>query len=583
MLTDFEKKLIEEIDIKDAWSHVEYLSTLDKTSGTEGECLAHEYIREKLSHYGVPYSTYEFSSLISHPIESTLQIVEPVSKNIESRPAAFGANVLRNGVQGELVFVELPEGTLFGGIDGLIEVYKKANVEGKISIVWGLAAPTVMLAAQKAGALAQVHIGGEEVIHEMIVTTIWGTPTPESIQRMPKIPAISIKRSDGEKILTNLENGKVHVKLTSNVETKWRKIPVTVAHIEGENSDSFMLVHGHMDSWFYGTTDNCTGNAACLELSRLLAKSQKKLKRGVRIAWWSGHSTGRYSSSTWYADNFYEDLYKNCFVSMNIDSPGVLGATHVAGGGLMGTKETVGKVIKDVLGLQDITVHSRHSRAGDQSFYGIGIPSVSIHGRIPKDSPHAGEWIGGSGGAWWWHSPEDTIDKGDKNNLHRDLKIESVTITRLVNSEVLPFDFNEPVKTLEDSVDNYMIKNPEVDKLLQSTKEKITILKEHVSKMHNRLEKPIQDTCLKKVNKNLDKTSKTLTSLLYTYSGKYDQDPAYHMGIVPLLGPINKFTNASEKEKGYWKTRIVRNRNKVNDEIDALLENIKKIQQITKQ
>ena len=37
MLGEAEKNYLSKISIDDAWSHVEYLSTLDKTSGTEGE------------------------------------------------------------------------------------------------------------------------------------------------------------------------------------------------------------------------------------------------------------------------------------------------------------------------------------------------------------------------------------------------------------------------------------------------------------------------------------------------------------------------------------------------------------------
>ncbi len=48
MLSKEEKKFLSGIDIDETWSHVEYLSTLDKTSGTEGEMKAHEYIRDKL-------------------------------------------------------------------------------------------------------------------------------------------------------------------------------------------------------------------------------------------------------------------------------------------------------------------------------------------------------------------------------------------------------------------------------------------------------------------------------------------------------------------------------------------------------
>jgi hypothetical protein len=37
MLTRDEKNILSDIDIDGVWGHAEYLSTIDKTSGTEGE------------------------------------------------------------------------------------------------------------------------------------------------------------------------------------------------------------------------------------------------------------------------------------------------------------------------------------------------------------------------------------------------------------------------------------------------------------------------------------------------------------------------------------------------------------------
>ena len=73
MLNDIEKEILESILEDEAWGHVEYLSTLDKTSGTEGEREAHEYVRGKLREYGVPFKEYEFDSYLSHPLEATLE------------------------------------------------------------------------------------------------------------------------------------------------------------------------------------------------------------------------------------------------------------------------------------------------------------------------------------------------------------------------------------------------------------------------------------------------------------------------------------------------------------------------------
>ena len=44
------------------------------------------------------------------------------------------------------------------------------------------------------------------------------------------------------------------------------------------------------------------------------------------MAFWSGHSHGRYASSAWYADTFWHDLHERCVCHVNIDSVGAKGA-----------------------------------------------------------------------------------------------------------------------------------------------------------------------------------------------------------------------------------------------------------------
>ena len=34
----------------------------------------------------------------------------------------------------------------------------------------------------------------------------------------------------------------------------------------------------------------------------------REWRRGLRVVFWSGHSQGRYSGSTWYADTHWEEL-----------------------------------------------------------------------------------------------------------------------------------------------------------------------------------------------------------------------------------------------------------------------------------
>jgi Iap family predicted aminopeptidase len=448
-----EEKLLSDLDMDETWGHVEHLSTLDKTSATKGEREAHEYVRAKLDEYGVPYKTYEIDSLISHPKEASLKVTSPTQMEVECITHAFSKSTPEDGLEAELVFIPVSPSDLHTVLGDLVEEYKKSKVEGKATLMFGVASPAVIWAAQQAGAIAQVHICGRDVLHEMIVTTVWGTPTPESAERIPEITAVSVKRSDGERLVEMAKKGPIKIHLKARSDTRWRRIPFTVAEIEGkEEPEKYMLVHGHMDSWYLGTTDNCTGNAALLELARILEMNRGDLRRSVRIAWWSGHSTGRYSASTWYADNFFHDLDRNCFLSMNIDSPGVMGATELGAGGLMGTMDFVNQAARDATGVEGIEKQAYYMRAGDQSFYGIGVPSVAVRAYIPEGSPHRGQWIGGSGGAWWWHSPYDILDKGDRDLLLRDMRMEALAIHRAVNTGVLPFDFSEVAGMYEETV-----------------------------------------------------------------------------------------------------------------------------------
>jgi hypothetical protein len=403
----------------------------------------------------------------------------------------------------------------------------------------------------------------------MIVTSIWGTPTPEAAERIPDISVVSVKHSDGERLMELAKGGPVMVHLKARTDTRWRRIPFTVAEIEGsERPEKFMLVHGHMDSWYLGTTDNCTGNAALLELARLLEENNDKLKRSVRIAWWSGHSTGRYSASTWYADNRFHDLDRNCFLSMNIDSPGVLGTSELGGGGLMGTMEVIRAAAEDATGQKGIESKAYYMRAGDQSFYGIGIPSVAVRANIPDGSPHKGRWIGGSGGAWWWHSAFDTLDKGDKDNLLRDMRMEALAIRRSVNSVVLPFDFTQVAMMYEETASDIQTRAGTIN--LDLVLDRIKELKTKAGDLNMAID-GLSKEKVPEVNDLLVEISRILTSTFYTYTGPFDQDPAYGIPPLPSLQDAARLAGLEpgSDDAGFLSTRMVREINRVCKALDT--------------
>lgn len=194
------------------------------------------------------------------------------------------------------------------------------------------------------------------------------------------------------------------------------------------------------------------GNAACLELARIAWEAREHLQRGVRICWWPGHSQGRYAGSAWYADQYWEDLHDHAVVNINIDSPGARGATRYDIVTMGAETEALGKsVIHDLVG-QEVEAE-RPTRAGDQSFWGPGIPSLfMLLSSLPQDQWSA---VGGCGMNWWWHTEADTIETADREVQNQDVQIYAATIARICAGPVLPYSLAASAREIADLLANY--------------------------------------------------------------------------------------------------------------------------------
>jgi len=306
---------------------------------------------------------------------------------------------------------------------------------------------------EKATAIIAIGIS-PGVVHAMTSSTIWGTPTPEKAGRLPHIPIVSITRDDGEAIKSLLKRYPLKVRVISKVWSGWRKSKLVIAKISGaKEHDKYVLVGGHLDSWWYGATDNATGNATLLELARVLWLNRDKLRRGVKIAWWPGHSDGRYAGSTWYADVFFSDLYKNCVAYINIDSTGCKDFRLIYGWvwRTADVEELHDKTIADFDEGKPLNP-SRVGRAGDHSFLNSGVASLATYAMAPPEKVAVG--VGGSGGGWWWHTKYDTVDKVDFDILAWETQYNAVLIFRLCNSDILPLRPSKIVLDIVNEVHN---------------------------------------------------------------------------------------------------------------------------------
>jgi N-acetylated-alpha-linked acidic dipeptidase len=570
---DPEQRLRNEISAAHLQNHLNEFNTLFRDSGSEDEWKAARYIAKQLESYNIKNEIYEFDSLISWPLDGRLAVLDDEGNEVEEVPVrtrSFGAQTPPGGVEAELVYVPFaqPEkGAMIFTHRAVAGDYTGLDVTGKF-VITADGGPDGIRRAEERGAAGHIHIwpSDEDLIHEMISTSVWGTPTPESARRLPSTPVLGMNNKDGNTLAEKAQAGTTRVRVESNVKTEWMRLPLVTGCIPGTSSDDFLLVGAHIDSWYEGITDNATGDASLLEMARVLAGAKDTLRCGVRFCWWPGHSTGRYSGSTWYVDNYFSYLRDHALGYLNIDSPGVRDAEIWDCRYNMGEIEHITASVVQELSGQEPNIR-RPLRAGDQSFLGVGLPSLGAFRMLPLDHPERAA-VGGCGGGYWWHSPDDTIDKADANILASDTEV-YVTITwRMCSSEVIPDRFVRSAQDFIDYASNYQSEAGEhfdFSHVLDAAEE----FKSAARKLDNG---PVIEP--EKRNEGLRRLSRIINPVLFTINGPYEMDPALQLPVLPGLAPAKELANLDPKSNDYQflKTQLVRQRNRVCDALDQATE-----------
>ena len=419
--------MLQELNPQNMLETVHEFSHLFRYSGTEEGEKAVSYLEGKLSDTGVPFHHYEYEGFFSRPIKAVLEVGElsyPLIGDVYSSEA--------DGLLGELYYDRLSEEKKRTPME---ECNRLNGFRGKIVLSWEMKGDFVRK-AMEAGAKAVVHICPTQgdYNHHSNIGIVWGTPDFDMKPYMTFLPAAGIRRKDGETLIELLKAGSMEAKLTINMDTAIRKSSMVVADIPGE-SDSYVLVSGHYDSWYEGITDNAVSNAIMLEYARILNAHRKELKRGIRIAWWSGHSDGRFSGSTWYCDSQFSDLRKNCIAHVNLDLAGCRNSDQIVArtAGTEGLDYT-GNLIEKYTGRRPKT-YIPMIRGADQSFWGVNVPITIMLKYEPLPEKRMADCP--SGGPWW-HTDKDTLDKMDAAIMMRDAKINLELIEDLQGAAVIP-------------------------------------------------------------------------------------------------------------------------------------------------
>ncbi len=550
-----------------------------RLSGSIEEKQVFIKIKEELDRIGFTTQLLEFPGYVSRPLESLVTVEETGEAIGPSITDAMAASTPEEGLVGELVYVGRGEREAYLKVDasGKIVVFERpiitgidapliqADVDGKIAALERLDVPEIVARAEEHGCLATICISCDDHLHEGIVSTVWGNPTPETVGFLPKIPTVSIHADAGKRLRELMDKGTVRLRLNTRVEIGWETLPLLVADMVAPlNSDHFVFVSSHVDSWFYGAMDNAAANATVLEVARLLAKRRADWQRSLRLAFWSGHENGRYVGSTWYVDHHWEDLYKHSAVHVNVESTGGVGANDFSIARSMAeTRALAATVIKEITGQQ--ISGQRVERAGDQSFWGV-MPSLFMEVSLqPPD--------GGFG--WWWHTEHDTIDKIDEDSLVEDTKVYVLALARLMCSPVLPFNYVDVadeflmlLQDLQGRAGEVFDLSPALSKA-RLLKERTLELQEVAGRVAEAAEFST-DRAAMRVNRCFRRLGRLLVPVNYSTVDPFDQSRAVSLPPIPVLQPVGELASMEPDSHEFrlLETRLVRERNRVCHALD---------------
>jgi hypothetical protein len=525
------------VDAGAMMAHLKVFARYVKLSGTEQELESFRYLQSVLDGYGFRTKLIRHDAYISLPGKARVETPDGSPRCITH---SFSRSSPPGGLRGELAYVGAGRPADFAAQD----------LRGKIVLVEGLASPAPSARASAAGAIGQLHISPHEHLHEMCISPVWGSPTPETRAKLPSTVVCTISDRDGAALRARVQAGEpVEVTLHAEVDTRWRKTPILQADLDAPGAPEaapFVLFSGHHDTWYFGVMDNGAANATMLEVARLASQQRAAWKRGLRLCFWSGHSHGRYSGSTWYVDHHWHELDRRCVAHVNADSTGAKGNTVLADTPASTELKALGAEAVRAQGQQEMT-GLRMSRAGDGSFWGVGIPSLFMGmGEQPIEQGEnvAGAFLGspgevrkGSGFGWWWHTPDDTLDKIDPELLVRDTRIYVHAVWRLLADEVLPLDY----AAFADDLDRQLAKlGGAMD--LEDLRERVATLRRAAALLH---QAPRDTASAEAINQALMRMGRALVPVDYTSGDRFDHDPALPQPPYPALDPLRALAAAA--------------------------------------
>lgn len=573
------KSVVDEASLDRTWDHMEWMSreVPTRVSGWEPAKRQADYLTDALTSYGFDAHKDEFPGLVAFPRPGKLIVESPSKIEIEGYTFAHSISTPAAGLEGELLYVGA------GGLDD----YEGKDATGKIVIAELSYAPprpekTRIATSKGAIGLILINWGDDDnpSVPQGTVKPVWGNPTVDNIHMMPNLPALGISRLEGIPIRELCKQGTVRARIITDCDRLWKTLHQPHGRLGSGREPTFLLLADHMDSWGGGATDNTSGNAVTLEVARVLGAHKDELRRDVQVAFWQAHENGIMEGSTWFVDHYWDELDRGLIGYINIDSPGMKYATEYEATLSPELWTIHEQVMQESLGYA--TPPRRLAKTGDQSFFGLGAPSIS--GRMEFSRELLERWHGAVLGPWY-QSVDDTLDVADKNILASDIKASVGYAWTIATRPVLPYDFRHNGRILSEALTTYASQTDgtlgldTTIEVAREFEEKAAKVYQRAEELQNRFDGGETGSSLENdtddVNDTMRRMSRTVAPLLGSVIGRYGQD-TYGLSAlkkwIPALANVGELSGKDPLSGDHqlWWGKLVRERNRATDSIRQL-------------
>ncbi len=446
--------LIDRIDYDHAWNQLEYLSALgEKTSGSIEELMAQEYVRDELLEMPLDevwWETYHVANWDHHGTTVDIVMEDDMLEAVPATtygdsPSVWGyddGDLYTHGncddgktLVAEVVDVGYGTAADFESVAGYVStlddwialVHRDDNTQG-----W----PNTPA--------ADAYFYGASAV--MFYGYFAGADHPDGIKQdsvFSKIPAISISPNSAARIQELGESGPVTLRIAGQVDFYPDAESVNVAAVlyGTTKADEYIVISGHIDTWWNGSFDDCSSVAVVLEMARLFSEARASgdyVNERTLVFCSVGSEESGGPNGTWF--NWLVGSYE--FVCAHPDiMEGLVMELNIDGGSF---PKTGGKVWLEISNEVSAFVWSAISDLSYLNVLNCYTPVwtwTDAWSFAGKGGGTAVEMVWGAGFDPYYHTQFDTIELQSEDMMAMVMELTALMAHRSLKAIVLPLDF----------------------------------------------------------------------------------------------------------------------------------------------